>query len=292
METKNGVYQQKSPEIGVSIIADAHTFQTQPSQVSSNIDLLINEYGGGGEEKAKILGISEETFDNIIKFAAEVAGTAILMFLGCGSCISGMGQTPNPLIITLSFGFAVTAIITMFGHISGAHLNPSVTLAALVFRAISPLMALLYVVAQVIGAIVGYGFIVAITPNDIFAQEGGVCTTTIHDNMSLGQGFLAEVLVTAILILTVCGVWDPRTAKLQDSAGIKVGFVVAVCSIVGGPYTGASMNPARSLAPAIYTGIFADQWMYWVAPPLSAIFTAYMYKFVFWREAPPVKKNK
>uniref|UniRef100_A0A1B0CCI8 Putative aquaporin major intrinsic protein family n=3 Tax=Lutzomyia longipalpis TaxID=7200 RepID=A0A1B0CCI8_LUTLO len=269
LESRNEIYQQKQTEIGVSIIGDVHTFQSQPSQISSNADLL-NAYRGE-QQKTKILGISEATFDNITRFAAEIAGTAILLFLGCGSCIKGLGQEPTNLMTNLSFGFAVTAIITMFGHISGAHLNPSVTILALVFRTISPVMAVFYVIAQVIGAIVGYGFIVAMTPTDVFGLQEGMCTTTVHETMNLGEAFLVEFLCTAILIFTVCGVWDPRTGKLQDSASIRVGLVVAVLSIVGGPYTGASMNPARSIAPAIYTGVFDDQWLYWVAPPLSAL---------------------
>uniref|UniRef100_A0A1L8DE77 Putative aquaporin major intrinsic protein family n=2 Tax=Nyssomyia neivai TaxID=330878 RepID=A0A1L8DE77_9DIPT len=280
LDTKSEIYQQKSTDIGVSIIGDV-TFQSQPSQISSNVDLL-DAYRG--QEKTKILGISEATFDNITKIAAEIAGTAILLFLGCGSCVKGLGQEPTNLMTNLSFGFAVTAIITMFGHISGAHLNPSVTILALVFRTISPVMAVFYVIAQIIGAIVGYGFLVAMTPTEVFALQDGMCTTTRHETLSLGEAFLVEFFCTAILIFTVCGVWDPRTNKLQDSAAIRVGFAVTVLSIVGGPYTGASMNPARTIAPAIYTGVFDDQWLYWVAPPLSALCIACLYRFVFWRE--------
>lgn len=103
-------------------------------------------------------------------------------------------------------------------------------------------MAIFYVIAQVIGAIVGYGFVVAVTPTGVFSKEDGLCTTTIHDKMSIGEAFLAEFLLTSILILTVCGVWDPRTAKLQDSSSIRVGFAVAVLSIVGGPYTGTHIK--------------------------------------------------
>ncbi|XP_059607954.1 aquaporin-like [Phlebotomus argentipes] len=281
LDTRNEIYHQKTAEIGVSIIGDTHAFQTQPSQVSSNADLL-DSYAA--QEKPKILGISEETFDNITKFAAEVAGTAILLFVGCASCVTGLDVDPPPMLTPLSFGFIVTAIITIFGHISGAHLNPSVTILALILRMISPWMALFYVIAQVVGAIVGYGFLVAITPAEVFAKEDALCTTTVHEKLSIGEAFLTEFLITSVLIFTVCGVWDPRTTKLQDSSAIRVGFVVAVLSIAGGPYTGASMNPARSLAPAIYTGVFDDQWIYWVAPPLAAICTAYLYKFVFWRE--------
>ena len=100
------------------------------------------------------------------------------------------------------------------------------------------------------------------------------------DGMSPGTAFLCEFSFTCILILVCCGLWDHRSKDLQDSAAIKFGLTIAALSMAGGKLTGVSMNPVRSLAPALWQGCLRSQWVYWVAPISSSIVTTLFYRFV------------
>lgn len=120
-------------------------------------------------------------------------------------------------------------------------------------------MSCLYILAQFLGAFLGYGLLKLATPASIFVP--GICQTLPAKHLNDFQAFLIEFCATTILILVCCGVWDPRSAKNTDSIPLKFGFTVAALSIVAGPYTGCSMNAARTLGPAIWN---QDLRKYWV----------------------------
>jgi aquaporin related protein len=127
----------------------------------------------------------------------------------------------------LVFGLTVMMMIQIFGHISYAIINPSIVITAVVNKVIDIKMAVMYVAAQCIGAILGYGLLYSLTPDEyFFMPEGspGLCVNALHPKLSVVQAFFTEFFITAILSLVVSGVWDPRNKDNQDSAGIKIGL--------------------------------------------------------------------
>lgn len=143
-------------------------------------------------------------------------------------------------------------------------------------------MFLLYVPAQVLGSMFGFGMLAVSMPWDVYLHKSGegICMTLPMTGMHPGTAFLCEFLLTGCLVLTCCGLWDKRASKLQDSGAIKFGLTVAALSMAGGQLTGASMNPARSLGPAMWQGNFDHHWLYWVAPLCSAVLVTLFYKLL------------
>lgn len=172
--------------------------------------------------------------DNAVIVFGEMIATAMLMFLGCMGCVQSLNFMKSDLQCSLNFGFVVLICIQSFGCVSGAHLNPCVTLAQLVYRMISWPMALAYVVAQILGAFIGYGLLKASIPEDAICSTitpKGACLTMLADSLTPGQGVLIEFLITCVLIFICCGVWDPRNTNFQDSVAIRFGLAVACLSL-------------------------------------------------------------
>ncbi|XP_052888198.1 uncharacterized protein LOC128296751 [Anopheles moucheti] len=239
--------------------------------------------------------MKKSTLDNISVFLAELIGTGLLVMLGCMGCVSGLGHTPSHFELCINFGLIVMIVVQVFGCVSGAHLNPAVTAAAWVYELVSTKMALAYGVAQCIGAFMGYGILKLLTPGDVFetalAHGAGFCVTQPNSAISNMQAVGIEFVATMVLILVCCGVWDPRNAKHHDSVALKFGFTVGALAVAAGPYTGASMNPARSVGPVLWNGVYNAHWIYWVGPLGAAFLTAFAYKAVFRREVPIEQLN-
>jgi len=215
-------------------------------------------------------------------FIAEMLGTAMLMCFGCMSVIKGFSApgTFATLQPAISFGIVVTTIIQIFGHISGAHFNPAVTVCFYMLGKISFPMIFNYLAAETVGAFFGYAVLRYMTPATIDVGENFCCTIP-HETLSVIQALAMEFCITSLLLLTLCSAVDDRNAHLQDSMPIKFGLVVAGVSMFAAPYTGASMNPARSLGPALFNGVWAYHWVYWVAPLLSGFLVPFFYQNVF-----------
>ncbi|KAH8401795.1 hypothetical protein KR009_007895, partial [Drosophila setifemur] len=231
--------------------------------------------------------LQRRQLDNISIVFAEMIATAMLMFLGCMGCVQNTVFTNSFFQGSLNFGFVVLICIQCFGCVCGAHLNPAVTLAQYVYNMISLPMALAYFVAQVVGAFIGYGLLKGVLPeNAIFTSDtpNGVCVTSVNSTLTSWQGVSIEFLITCVLISICCGVWDPRNAKHQDSTALRFGLAISCLSLTAGQLTGASMNPARSFAPAIWNGFWENHWIYWVGPMGGALVTSLVYKFAFRRE--------
>lgn len=217
---------------------------------------------------------------------AEMIGTSILVFIGCMGCVGSLGVVPPHLQITLNFGFAVMVVIQCIGHISQAHINPAVTVGAVVLGKKTIPEALVYIVSQIIGGILGYGMLKVVTPKEHLTagtadQADMFCVTDLHGDLSAIQGLIIEGIATGVLILVVCSIWDARNEKNSDSVPIKFGLTVAMLATAVGPYTGCSMNPARSLAPALWNNQWARHWVYWFGPIGGALLTSFMYRTVF-----------
>lgn len=170
------------------------------------------------------------TLDKISCFLAELIGTGILVFLGCMGCVNNTSFANNHLQMVLNFGLVVMVAIQCFGCVSGAHINPAVTVAAYIYNLVSLPMAAVYIVAQMLGGFIGYGLLKSVLPHSAIVPLGaahGVCVTVPHPEIGAGAALGIEFIITAILILVCCGVWDPRNSKFHDSTPIRFGLAIA-----------------------------------------------------------------
>lgn len=206
---------------------------------------------------------------------AEMIATFFFVFLGPGvvvvtGVVSGGALDSSRLIaIALGHGLAIALLVSAIMHLSGAHINPAVTFAAVVTKRMTIPTGVTYIVAQLIGAALGAIVLAAVLPEAIGGGVGnGSGTLGAHalgNGVSVSQGVLIEIVLTAALVFVVFGAaMDKRGVGV--AAPLAIGLVVLVDHLVGVPLTGASMNPARSFGPALAAGAWSDHWVYWVGP--------------------------
>jgi aquaporin NIP len=206
---------------------------------------------------------------------AEGLATFALVFAGCGAIVtdSQRGGALGVVGIAATFGLVIMVMVLATGHLSGAHLNPAVTAAFTLTRHFSPREAAAYVVAQCTGATLAallLGALWAGSPANLGATSLSVST---------GVGFAYEVVLTAFLMFVIAAVATDSRA-VGEMAGLAIGATVALDALFGGPITGASMNPARSLGPAIAADHLDDLWLYLTAPLVGAAIGALAYEVV------------
>jgi aquaporin Z len=208
------------------------------------------------------------------KYWAEFFGTYILVFVGCGAIIinSITDGTVSHLGIGLSFGLVVMTMIYTIGDISGAHINPAVTIAFAVAKRLEKKQVLPYVGSQIIGAILASATLYLIFPDADTMGE----TLPLNDNLI--QSFILEVILTFILMFVILNVSTGAKEK-GITAALAIGSVVAFSAIFAGPISGASMNPARSIAPALFSDL-PHLWIYIVATTLGAILSVFACKLI------------
>lgn len=200
------------------------------------------------------------------KLLAELLGTFTLVFAGTGAIVinAAHGGAITHVGIALTFGLVVLAMIHTFGDVSGAHLNPAVTLAFAAAGRFSWAHVPVYMGAQLGGAVAASTLL-----HVLFPQNPAVLGATLPAGSAL-QSFVLELVLTAILMLTILSVSTGSKEK-GITAGIAIGGVIALEALFAGPVCGASMNPARSLAPALVSGHLDHLWLYLVAPVLGAL---------------------
>jgi MIP family channel proteins len=220
----------------------------------------------------------------------EVVGTFLLMFVGTGAIVAfteraGEGE-PDLLAIALAWGFAVLAVVYAFGHVSGAHVNPAVTFG-LALTGKFPWSAVpLYVVAQLAGAVLASLSIWALFGDAAREAPLLLGATAPGDTYTAATVLLAEVLITFILLIVVMATATDERAE-SPAVGLGVGLTIAAGILVAGPISGASFNPARSLAPMAVAGEF-PAWLAYVAGPLAgAALGALLYEFLLRPGEPP-----
>ncbi|KAM3955596.1 aquaporin AQPcic [Aphomia sociella] len=212
--------------------------------------------------------------------AAEFVGTCLLLFL---TCLSTCGMpSPSPLYRAIASGFIVAFIVQSFEHISGAQLNPTVTLAGAVMGRWSPRAALAEAAAQLLGATAGAGLLRGLGRG---LGRGDACLTLPAEGVGPYQAVAIEAVLGACLALANCASWDARNRCLKDSWPLRIGVTVVALSLTAGQLTGAGMNPARSFAPALWSNNWTHHWVYWAGPPGGAAAAAALYRAA-WR-APP-----
>lgn len=217
------------------------------------------------------------------KLIAEAFGTAVLVFVGCGSAVlAGWGGAAPMgwLPIALAFGLSVTAMAYGIGPVSGCHINPAVTAAVWSAGRMDTSTAIQYMIAQVIGGFIGAGVLVVI----LYGRTKGYNVQTeglgqnVFTNYSVLSAFLAEMIGTMIFTTTILGATQKNGAG--HVAGLAIGLTLALIHILLIPVTGTSVNPARTIAPNIYVGgqALSQLWLFIVAPMLGGVISGLLFK--------------
>jgi MIP family channel proteins len=206
--------------------------------------------------------------------AAEAIATFALVFAGCGAIVSdavygGLGVTG----VALVFGLVIAVMIYATGHLSGAHINPAVTIAFTLTRHFPRRDAAAYIAAQLGGALAGALALRAIWPT----EPGGLGVTL--PSVGIGSALVYEVLMTAFLMFVIISV-ATDTRAVGSAAALAIGGTVALDAAFGGPVTGASMNPAPSIGPALATAELTDLWIYIAGPLIGAGLGAALYQLI------------
>jgi len=222
-----------------------------------------------------------EMMDRITCFVAELLGVGLVTFAGCGCTLKWDNEGPSHFQICMGFAMVVFFSIQCFAHISGAHINPAVTVSAFLQEKIDAVTAAYYIVAQCLGGFMGFGLLKLVTPSEIFSDRQ--CSTLVNPAVSPIQGLMVEFFATSILILVFCAIIDPRNATNTDTIPLRFGFVVFALALFSGPFTGGSFNPARTLGPAIWNNDWENHWVYWVGPLGAGILPTLAYKTIFAR---------
>jgi aquaporin NIP len=213
--------------------------------------------------------------DLLRRAAAEGIGTFALVFAGCGAIVAEAEHhgALGGVGIALVFGLVIMAMVYATGHLSGAHLNPAVTVAFSLTRHFGAREAVAYIAAQVGGALLAASLLAAVWPSDP-ASLG-----TTLPSVGTGSALVYEAVLTAFLMFVIMAV-ATDTRAIGAGAAIAIGGTVGLDALFGGPITGASMNPARSLGPAIVSGELGDLWIYLLAPLCGAAAGAFAYQLI------------
>lgn len=218
-------------------------------------------------------------------YLAEFIGTALLIIGGCGAAIFAGGSL-GVLGIALAFGLSLTVIAILIGGISGAHVNPAVTIALALSGKFPWNKAVGYIIAQVVGAIAGSVIlftVVSNVANSSLLINSGFATNALSGGVSMIAGAIIEIVMTMVLCLVVLA--TTRASWSQSATPVAVGIALFIANVVAIPLTGASINPARSIGPALVSGQHIGSLpLFIIAPIFGAVLAYFIHVFVFGRE--------
>ena len=211
---------------------------------------------------------------NTKNLVAEFISTFALIFIGAGAVAIGAGGLMGA---ALAHGFVVVAFVYTYGHISGTHINPAVTLGLLIAGEIEFVAAIGYWIVQFLGGILGAVLLNTVLPNP---GDLGVTILTTEANggaftVTATQELIVEIILTFFLVNAIFN--TAVSGKAGNFAGLAIGLTLIFCILMGGPLTRASFNPARTLGPAIVSDNYADIWLYFAGPSVGAILAALLY---------------
>lgn len=217
---------------------------------------------------------------------AEFVGAFTLVAAGVGAIIStqNLADGGNLVAVALAHGLAIGLMIAALGHISGGHFNPAVSIAALATGNISVTRAVVYIVAQVLGGIAGAGVLTLVFPalgtlgrNNVGVNLG---LPGLGPDVTITGALIMEAVMTFFLVLVIFGTAvDPRGAK--TIAPLAIGLIISMDILAGGRITGAAMNPARAIGPAVVQQDFTNWWIYWVGPIIGALIAGFAYTYIW-----------
>ena len=203
------------------------------------------------------------------RLLAEFLGVFFLCLFGIGAIMDGADLTG----VALAHGLAIFIAICAFAHISGAHFNPAVTVALAATKRISPTDAIMYIVAQLVGAVAAAAIL-----NSAFGTLGGV--PSLGEGVTVSTGILIEAVATFILMIVIMGVAVDSRGTFSIIAGLPIGMAITGDILFAGPATGAAMNPARWFGPAAVTGDMGSALVYLAGPIIGALVAVFVYDFV------------
>jgi glycerol uptake facilitator protein len=237
-----------------------------------------------GGESGKGAVCYASAIENYKKYLAELLGTFALIFIGSGSVCANYYLVKNGspgfglLGIAIAFGFVVVAVAYSLGYISGAHINPAVTVSMITTRRIKAGVGGMYIVSQIAGATLGGYLLKLLFPEALASVFLGTCA--LGSGVTVTQAIVMEAVITFLLVFVVYAtVVDKRSTPAL--AGLAIGFVVLFGVMVGGAISGGSMNPARVFGPAMASGHFANHYVWWIGPIVGGITAGFTYDLFF-----------
>ena len=217
--------------------------------------------------------------DSLRHFVAEFVGTFALVFVGGGAIMaSDLARNPAGIVqVALAHGIILAVMVTATMRVSG-HLNPAVTLGFVVTRRIEPVMAMVYIIAQVLAAVLAAYALKGLFPAAV-AEASRLGGQSISVEITMPKAIVLEAIATFFLVFVIFG--SAVDMKAPKVGGFAIGLTIAADILAIGPLTGASMNPARSFGPAVASGVFEGQAAYWIGPIIGAIAAALLYEWLF-----------
>ena len=227
---------------------------------------------------------------DVRKLTAEFVGALALIFIGAGSIVAaqaaGGGSGGSGLVtIALAHGLVIAVMVSAVGHVSGGHFNPAVTIGAWVTQKISTVDAAGYLVAQLAGGAAGAGLLRLSIGEDLWGPVN--LGTPAVASVSDGQAVLIEAILTFFLVWVIFATAIDPEGAFGKVAGLAIGFTIALDIMMGGPFTGGAMNPARSFGPALVSGSWTRHWIYWVGPVAGGVVAASVYDVAILRRRRP-----
>lgn len=220
------------------------------------------------------------------KGVAEFIGTFGLVFIGAGSIctdryLTSGGDTGIGLMgVALAHGLVLAVMISSVGHISGGHINPAVTVGALIARKIDLRSGAVYIVSQLLGAVLGAVLLTVVFTRNVW-ETVNLGTPDLAPGVSMGTGVLLEAVLTFFLVFAVFATALDERGAFKMIAGFGIGLVLIFDILVGGPFTGASMNPARTFGPALIGNHWDNHLVYWIGPLVGGTVASLVYNLIF-----------
>ncbi len=215
---------------------------------------------------------------------AEFISTFALIFIGAGSVIvAANGLAGSNLVgVALAHGIVLAVMVAVTAHISGGHVNPAVTIGVWVTGRMKTPRAITYIVAQLAGGVVGALALKAVVPHQL-ADKASLGTPLVAHTLGVSSGAAValEAILTFFLVFTVFATGVDERGPFKALSGFPIGLVLVFDILAGGPLTGAAMNPARAFGPALVSGTWTDQWVYWVGPIVGGVLGAGTYALAF-----------
>lgn len=216
------------------------------------------------------------------RYIAEIFGTFCLVLFGTGTAMAFGATQANTLGVAFAFGLILTLMVYTIGNVSGCHVNPAVSLAMLLDGRMEASEFAKYLISQVIGAFIGSGAVYFLNKSSVitgFGANGFDAESAVF--LTMAGAFVVEIILTAVFILTILVV--TKDEKIKPNHGLIIGFALTVVHILGIPLTGTSVNPARSLAPAVFQGgdALRQVWVFILGPFIGAAVAVGLYKLFY-----------
>jgi len=211
------------------------------------------------------------------KLLAEFVGTFALIFIGAGTILSGHGA--NIVAVAFAHGLTIAVMVTAVGHVSGGHFNPAVTIAALSTQKIAAKDAMGYIGAQILGGVAGAGLLRGVLPSSVVSNRPdlNLGTPGLAGELTAGSGVVIEAVLTFFLVWVIFATAIDPEGAFGKIAGLAIGLTITLDILMGGVWTGAAMNPARWLGPALVSGVWSNWWVWVVGPIAGGIVAAVLY---------------